>query len=525
MAGQEGFWEPVRSNVVDCFQQFFDYVLPRESLAVVRLVAYCLRERLAWCDPDGTPRSPREVVRLSDLDEELELDRKSVRAALTRAVQAHYLDPVILPDEEGGGAGFRLRLDLQRFTLEEHDFDGFYPLPTHRIRVPLEFFTTVVSQETLSTIKVVACIIRMTLGSIDNLGRTDVSPAISQQQFVRRMNMGRRQAIQGVQSALVRGYIRRLEQGSLEMGRPSSYGLYWRRIDGQPAGQALTWPETPGSLTVVPLGEALKGRVGKRDQGLGKRDQEGTGKRDQVDGKKGSGGREKGIRWTGKRDQVDGKKGSGLGERNDLLKDPDLRSGRRSAASSGDPTPLPSPQTAAAAALQSQVLERFPLGNPQLVERFIAERAGFVAEVLAALADVDPAFLKRFTRSADPAWAAFHTCCQQGFLPPKKPVITEPRAHSTPSTKGLERAREEDRWGRLSLAERETELIALWRKVYAMYRGGLSDAAAEHGAEAEVSARLREKLAADIGHEALEQWVFADVARRRGRSIGPITAD
>src|SRR6185503_5346382 len=143
------------------------------------------------------------------------------RAAIARAVEAHYIEPILAEHE----AGFRLKLDLSHFSLEEQSFRGFYPLPTHRIRVPLEFFTTVVPRETLATIKVVACIIRMTLGSVDNIGRPEVTPAISQQQFARRMNMGRRQAIQGVQSALVRGYICCLEQGSLERGRPSTYGL------------------------------------------------------------------------------------------------------------------------------------------------------------------------------------------------------------------------------------------------------------------------------------------------------------
>jgi hypothetical protein len=550
MSGPDGFWEPVRSNVVDCFQQFFDYVLPRESLAVVRLVAHCLRERLAWCDPDGTPRSPREVVPLSELDDELELDRKSVRAALERAVAARYLDPVLLPDEEGGGPGFRLRLDLSRFTLESHEFDGFYPLPTHRIRVPLEFFTTVVSQETLATIKVVACIIRMTLGSIDNLGRSDVSPAISQQQFVRRMNMGRRQAIQGVQAALVRGYIRRLEQGSLENGRPSTYGLFWRRVNAHEGGQALTWPETSPTLPVVSLDEALRSRLGKRDQVLGKKDQVPLGKRDQVPGKKGSGPWEKGIRSLGKRDQVPGKKGSGREIDNDLLKDPDLRSGRRSAASSGDPTvdPSPSPveQTTLAKAAAAHYVEstppeetpetrpeaarlfarvraRFPLGNTHLIGQFIAARGAFVGEVLDALVTVDGAFLKRFTRSADPAWAAFHTCCQQGILPPSarsRPSARQakgdnaPNAPNTPNTEDQAEAH----WQGLSTEAKEGELVDLWRKVYAMYQGSAPD----ETTSGEVAAAIAERVRAGQGRAALEHWAFADVARRRGRAIGPI---
>ena len=223
------------------------------------------------------------MLTLADIDENVPLDRKSIRVALRRAIDERYLEPVRLPEEQGGAAGFRLKLDLSRFTVDEREFDGFYPLPTHRIRVPLEFFNTVVNEETLATVKVVACIIRLTLGSIDNLGQPNVAPAISQLQFVRRMNMGRRQAIQGVQAALSRSYIRRFEQGSLEQGRPSTYGLYWRRAD-----QALSWPGQ-STLEVVSM-QAV----------MGKRDQADTGKRDQADGKKGSGGWEKGIRRMGK---------------------------------------------------------------------------------------------------------------------------------------------------------------------------------------------------------------------------------
>src|SRR5438034_1361033 len=121
------------------------------------------------------------------------------------------------------------------------------------------------------------------------------------------MNMGRRQAIEGVQASLIRGYIRRVEQGSLESGRPSTFGLFWRSSD-----QALAWPESqPEALSVVSWNEAM----GKRDQEDGKKGSGGwekgirrMGKRDQEDGKKGTGGWEKGIRRMGKRDQEDGTK-------------------------------------------------------------------------------------------------------------------------------------------------------------------------------------------------------------------------
>jgi hypothetical protein len=497
MAGIDGFWEPVRSNVVDCFVQFFDYLLPRESLAVVRLVAHCLRERLAWCDADGAARAPREVVTLEELDEELDLDRKSVRTALARAVEGRYLEPVRLGSEEGGGTGFRIKLDLTRFTVEESQFDGFYPLPTHRIRVPLEFFTTVVGRETLATLKVVACIIRMTLGSVDNLG-VEARPAIPQSEFVRRMDMGRRQAIEGVQTALIRGYIRRLEQGSLESGRPSTYGLFFRS-----QAQALGWPAERAELAVVSLGEAL-----------GKRDQEELGKRDQESGKKGSGEWEKGIRGVGKRDQGDGKKGSGDSQSDtDLIKDLDLRSERSSSANPPHHGKSAS-QEAAAAELYKLVRKRFPVGNPRLISEFIADRGAFVGEVLAAFDDIDPAFIRRFTRSADPRWAAFHTCCKQGMLPPVKK-----RAERAPSSE--ERSHESGEapagWGALAGEARIEALLTLWEKTARLYAGPPGEEA-----RAEMARQLALSLARGETREALERFVVEDVARRRGRSIGPI---
>jgi hypothetical protein len=486
MAGPDGFWEPVRSNVVDCFVQFFDYVLPREPLAVVRLVAYCLRERLAWCDADGAPRAPREVIPLGELDEELDLDRKSIRSALARAVEARYLEPVRGSD---GEAGFRLKLDLARFAVEEADFDGFYPLPTHRIRVPLEFFTTVVARETLSTIKVVACILRMTLGSVDNLG-TVATPAIPQSEFVRRMAMGRRQAIEGVQTALLRGYIRRLEQGSLESGRPSTYGLYFRS-----STQALDWPgERPPQASVVSLEEAM-----------GKRDQEEVGKRDQRRGKRGSGAWEKGISGAGKGDQERGKKGSGQSPVNtDLIKDLDLRSERSSSANQSSNT-SGNPAAAAAGDIFNLVRKRFPSGNPKLIAGFIAERGAFVGEVLAAFARVDPEFLKRFTRTADPAWAAFYACCRQGILPPERPQPVErpPRREAPREPAG---------------ATSLEALLALWEKTARLYGGG----APEEAARAEIAEELARAIDEGEPREALERRVVEDVARRRGRSIGPI---
>lgn len=156
---------------------------------------------------------------------------------------------------------------------------------------------------------------------------------------------------------------------------------------------------------------------------------------------------------------------------------------------------------------------RFPLGNAHLVHQFVQEKGSFVAEVLDALDDVDPAFVARFTRSADALWAVFHTCCKQGILPPRRP---RPREAAPPPR--LAASHEESRWQSLSSDERVASLVELWRRTCHVYLG-----ASQEPEEARVRAAL-ERLVGERAREALEQWVFEEVARLRGRPIGPIRA-
>jgi hypothetical protein len=479
--------------VVDCFVQFFDLVLPREPLAVVRLMSHFLEARLAWSNGDGTPRAPREILRIEELQRQVALDRKSVVAGLRASCAARYLEPVELPRERGGGYGFRLKLDLERFTLDPGEFQGFYPVPTHRIKVPLAFFQTVVPQETLSVVKVVACIIRHTLGSIDNVG-LEVGPAISQQKFVREMSMGRRQAILGVQGALARGYIRRYEQGSLASGRPSTYGLYWRQGQG-----ALAYGGGPAALPV-----ALEQALGREEREKGIRE---VGKRDQESGKKGSGGGEKGIGRMGKRDQDGGKKGSGAPVPTDLIKDLDLD---LRSSSSGDPEEVRTPKPAADPDLFEAVRLVFPNGNPKLIRRFLDERPRYVGELLGLLArdELDPAFVRRFTRSSDPKWAVFHTLCTTGQALPRRPQPPAVRPRAAPV--------ERDDWEGLDFAAKRARLLALWRQA----AGWFLERPPEEAEELPIAEVLEAALRAGAPRAELEQIAFDDVNRRRGRPLG-----
>jgi hypothetical protein len=293
--------------------------------------------------------------------------------------------------------------------------------------------------------------------------------------------MGRRQAIQGVQTALLRGYIRRLEQGSLENGRPSTYGLYWRS-----AQQAMGWPNPSTDF---------------------------SGKRDQLQGKKGSAPGEKGISSRGKRDQLQGKRGSAPNSSLDLLEDLDqIRS------SSSPPPRTPAVITVAplgkeeAAALFERVKREFPLGNNALIHRFIDHRGAFVDEVLQAIMEVNPSFLRRFTKSSDPRWAAFHTCCTQGILPPR---FRAKPAQEPPSESPLRQ--EDDEWSRLEARERLERLVALWSQTWRVY----VDTPPSEEARREIELSLSEQLAAECSRAEFEEWIFRDIARRRGRSIGP----
>lgn len=161
-----------------------------------------------------------------------------------------------------------------------------------------------------------------------------------------------------------------------------------------------------------------------------------------------------------------------------------------------------------------QVRAIFPNGNPSLIRRFVEERPGYVAELTALFqADaIDPAFLRRFTRSADPRWAAFHTLCTSGQPPPVRPLPPEP------IERRLERRAEDPEadFAALSGGEKRDELIALYRQGARLYL----DARAGEPEPALVS-RLEAAIAQGEAKERLERTVFEALGEARGRPIGP----
>ena len=144
-----------------------------------------------------------------------------------------------------------------------------------------------------------------------------------------------------------------------------------------------------------------------------------------------------------------------------------------------------------------------------------------MGEILDALEEVNPAFVRRFTRSADPAWAVFHTCCQQGILPPKKRGREAPgkaTAPLTPPTEEQGRALlEREGWTRLSEEERLAQLLDFWHKAYRVHvRRPIEPDERER-----LSRELRGRIVDGASQETLECWLLEQVLERRGASPGP----
>ena len=161
-----------KSNTIYCPNQFFDLVIPYSSRGTVRLLSYMIRRTLGWCDEDGKPQEVRVLASYKDLIEGAGIGRTCLSAAISEATKARFIRCIRKgaaksPGNAGMSALYELNWDESEdpeYIIDPKLFRGFFSGNGNCTYIPNVFFDYTIRHTSLSVIKVVASIIRHTIG-------------------------------------------------------------------------------------------------------------------------------------------------------------------------------------------------------------------------------------------------------------------------------------------------------------------------------------------------------------------------
>jgi len=233
----QGF-EPLTANFVYCPNQFFDVCLPHFSRGTVRLVAYVLRETLAWLDEDGHPIEQNIRMSYSNLISKAGVSRGAIRQAVHEAIAGGFISCTVRgrPDASGQNyqsGHFALRWDTKdEYTIDPKRFRGFFAGEGNRSPIPRQFFTQIVGKETHGVVKVVGTVLRHTAGYQNQFGGRRSTAPLSLSFIQKYANIKSSDtAVKSVDLSLKRGYVRRVEEGRFApddaVRKPARYAPNW----------------------------------------------------------------------------------------------------------------------------------------------------------------------------------------------------------------------------------------------------------------------------------------------------------
>jgi hypothetical protein len=233
-----GFAAPT-SNTTFTPNQFFDVCVPHYSRGVVRLVGYLIRQALGWCDADGNPQNERIRLSYRDLVAKAGIARGEIRKALDEAIRGGFIE-CVQPGKASSAhspaetASYQLRWDDRpEYIKKPEDFRGFFEGEGNRTDIPNQFFDHVVPTEPLSVIKVVASVIRFSIGFQARHGRRRQQVNLSYSDIQRYTHLADRHTLaDSLRRAEARNYIYRLDEGYFDrdagrLSRPGRFTIRW----------------------------------------------------------------------------------------------------------------------------------------------------------------------------------------------------------------------------------------------------------------------------------------------------------
>ena len=257
-----GFERP-GANFVLTPNQYLDLCVPHCSRGAVRIVGFLIRQVLGWSDRQGRPL--RETVRVSyaRIIGQAGVSRGAARRALEEAQAAGFVRQIAagVPHRAGAAgraAEFALNWDEGGgYADTPATFAGFYTGEGRRTMVPNAFFDRVLPIEPHGVVKVVAAVLRHTVGYTNcYTGLPQEAAPLSYRRLMAYADTDRRTLRRALPAALAGRYVRVVSEGRFRpgdaAGEASVYAVCWRP-DGHPAKPpGRDGPETPPADVAAP---------------------------------------------------------------------------------------------------------------------------------------------------------------------------------------------------------------------------------------------------------------------------------
>ena len=219
--------------------QFFDVVLRCSSRPCVRIVAYFFSKTLGLRDRSADPMDARVHISHRDLAKNAGVSRSTIKDALLEAINSRYIK--CLRPGLSNRSGIKRTIGVYEivwdetsdYTTDKNKFQGFYGRNfANRTNAPVEFLDVVVKTEPLSVIKVVAVVIRNTIGYRTEEGSRRQTVKMSFSQIRRSTRLSNQPLLDAIQTAIKKRYIKRLKVGVFDKtggleSKAATYAMYW----------------------------------------------------------------------------------------------------------------------------------------------------------------------------------------------------------------------------------------------------------------------------------------------------------
>lgn len=228
-------FEQLDANFVWTPNQFLDYCVATHDRGVVRLVGYVLFQTLRLLDENGVPVTQDISVSFKKIVERAGVSRGAAGASIRAAMKDNFIDcvqsPVANTAGQHGQVGKYAVKWHRDFTGKDSPFQGFYSGDGRRTQIPHAFFSDVLPNESLATIRVVAAVIRHTIGYSNQFGGRRSNAPLSYTKLQQYTKFSRTALAKAIRRAVANKYIVIVEHGSFdchsEHRRATTYRLNW----------------------------------------------------------------------------------------------------------------------------------------------------------------------------------------------------------------------------------------------------------------------------------------------------------
>ena len=254
----DGF-EHLDSNFVWTPNQFLDHCVVTHDRGVVRLVGYVLFQTLRLLDENGLPVQQDISVSFNQLVREAGVSRGAATKSLGLAQKDNFVactqNPSAKSSGQSGQSGkYRIKW-CELFTGADCPFEGFYSGDGRRTQIPHAFFTKVLPFESLSVIRVVAAVMRHTIGYSNQFGGRRSNAPLSFSRLEVYTGLSRSTLSLAVASAIESGFISIVESGVFDPHlieqKANMYCINWASVSRRGNnGSEIGTEESQSSVSV-----------------------------------------------------------------------------------------------------------------------------------------------------------------------------------------------------------------------------------------------------------------------------------